>query len=76
MTTRQTQAIMRKSLITIGLAAASLAAIAGLTGCGTASHSAPVAATATGMTANDRREPDLEPVAFTRGTTLSVPPCR
>jgi hypothetical protein len=53
MTTRQTQAIMRKSLITIGLAAASLAAIAGLTGCGTASHSAPVAATATGITAND-----------------------
>jgi hypothetical protein len=39
MTTRQTQAIMRKSLITIGLAAASLAAIAGLTACGS---SAPV----------------------------------
>ena len=39
MTTRQTQAIMRKSLITIGLAAASLAAIGALTGYGTtASH--------------------------------------
>jgi hypothetical protein len=38
-TTRQTQAIMRKSLITIGLAAASLAAIGALTGYGTtASH--------------------------------------
>ena len=36
MTTRQTQAIMRKSLITVGLAAAGLAAIAGLTACGTA----------------------------------------
>lgn len=34
MTTRPTQAIMRKSLITIGLAAAALAAIIGLTGCG------------------------------------------